>query len=106
MIALVEERLDVIREICGRYCVKRLEIFGSAADGTFDPEESDLDFLVEFQPVAGLGPWLSVYQDLKSDLEKVYGRKVDLVMEKALKNPYFIRRLNHSRQVIYERQDG
>lgn len=102
MITIVEEKLDAVRGLCAKRLVRRLEIFGSAVDGTFNPEESDLDFLVEFQPGADLGPWLSVYQDLKSDLETVFGRKVDLVMNKALKNPYFIRQVNQSRQVIYE----
>ncbi|MBI5427511.1 MAG: nucleotidyltransferase domain-containing protein [Nitrospinae bacterium] len=101
MITLVEEKLDAVRELCGKYRVRRLELFGSAVEGAFGPE-SDLDFLVEFQPGTNLGPWLSLYQDLQSDLEGIFGRKVDLVMEKALKNPYFIRRVNRSRQLIYE----
>ncbi len=102
MIGLVEEKLDAVRNLCGKYRVKRLELFGSAVEGDFTAE-SDLDFLVEFQPGTNLGPWLSLYQDLKSDLEGVLGRKVDLVMEKALRNPYFIRQVNRSRQLVYER---
>lgn len=102
MITLVKDKLGAVRELCLKYHVRRLEIFGSASDGTFDPAVSDVDLLVEFQPGADLGPWLSVYQELKSELERVFERKVDLVMGKALRNPYFIRQVNRSRQVIYE----
>ena len=102
MIAQVAEKMGVVKELCCKYHVKRLELFGSATNSDFS-DTSDLDFLVEFQPGTNLGPWLSLYQDLKSDLEGVLGRKVDLVMAKALKNPYFIRQVNRSRELIYER---
>ena len=48
MIALIAEKKDRIAEHCRRLNVKRLEVFGSAARGDFDPEKSDIDFLVEF----------------------------------------------------------
>ena len=53
MIDLIERRRSELEELCRRYHVKTLEVFGSAADGTFDAARSDLDFLVEFLP---LGP--------------------------------------------------
>lgn len=84
----------------------RLEVFGSAADASFDEERSDVDFLVEFEPDADLGPWLSRYFELQRELENVVGRPVDLVMAGAPKNPYFIREVNRTRKTLYASEDA
>ena len=52
MIPTVAEHSDELKPICLRYNVQRLDLFGSAATGEYHPEESDLDFVVEFQPTA------------------------------------------------------
>ena len=101
MIPLIEHHLDAIRALCREFEVSRLEIFGSAATDDFDPDRSDVDFLVEFAPETDLGPWMKRYFDLKERLEQLLGRPVDLVMVGALRNPYFIRSVNESRQVLY-----
>lgn len=101
MIALIEDRRHAIEELCRRYNVARLEVFGSAADGTFDPVCSDVDFLIEFRPGQDLGPWLAHYFDFKAELERMLGKKVDLIMPKAMKSPYFIREVNRTRQLLY-----
>ncbi|NWF56876.1 MAG: nucleotidyltransferase domain-containing protein [Syntrophaceae bacterium] len=80
----------------------RLEVFGSAVGDSFDPDKSDLDFLVEFQIGANLGPSMANYFDLKEQLENSLGCKVDLVMQSALKNPYFIKEVNRSKRLLYE----
>lgn len=79
-----------------------LEVFGSAADGTFRPESSDFDFLVEFFPL-GLGPreHYESYFGLCEDLEGLFARKVDLVEAGPMRNPYFERRVNESRKLVY-----
>ena len=87
MIPLIEEKLDAIKEICRRYGVARLEVFGSAADDSFDSASSDVDFLVAFEPDQDLGPWMAHYFDLQSELEELLDCSVDLVMLTALKNP-------------------
>jgi len=51
---IVERNLPALTELCRRFGVRRLDLFGSAATGHFDPARSDLDFLVEFEaPPAG-----------------------------------------------------
>jgi predicted nucleotidyltransferase len=100
MIALIEQNLPELAELCRRYQVKTLEIFGSAAQGTFDPERSDLDFLLEFLPEAA-GRSFDGYFDLKHSLEELFGRKVDLVMPSAIRNPYFRKAINQQRKVLY-----
>ena len=101
MIRLIEDKRDAIEALCRKYGVARLEVFGSAADDTFEPGRSDVDFLIEFLPGQDLGPWLSHYFDLKVELEQLLGHKVDLVMPAAMRNPYFIREANRTRVVLY-----
>ena len=101
MIPLIEDNRAAIEALCRRFHVERLEVFGSAAEGDFDPQRSDVDFLVEFRAGQDLGPWLSHYFEFKSDLERLLGRTVDLVMPKAMRNPYFIREVNRTRRVLY-----
>ena len=79
------------REAIGRACrahdVRRLRLFGSAASDRFRPEHSDVDILVDFTP--GTPDPFDAYFGLKEDLERILGRKVDLVMAEAMRNPHF-----------------
>ena len=101
MIGVIEECGEEIKEVCRRYGVSKLEVFGSAVDGEFEEDRSDVDFLVEFLPGQVLGPGLSHYFDLKVALERLLGRTVDLVMYGAMKNPHFIREVNRTRRTVY-----
>ena len=47
LLPLLIDRLEPLRHLCDRYGVDRLEVFGSAAKGLFDPASSDLDFIVQ-----------------------------------------------------------
>ena len=98
---IVEHRLDALAELCARYHVERLELFGSAAvaEGA-DISINDVDFLVEFIPSTP-EEHCDLYFGLLEQLKKLFDRKVDLVETRAMKNPYFIRRVNESRQLIY-----
>jgi predicted nucleotidyltransferase len=90
---------DTIAALCRRFGVRRLSVFGSAVTGSFDPERSDVDFLVEFDPDAeGL---FDSYFGLKEELEQLVGRPVDLVMAKSLENPYFAATVKRSRRDLY-----
>ena len=100
MIDLIDQHRAELEELCRLYRVKTLEVFGSAADGTFDPARSDLDFLVEFLPV-GPGQLFNFFFDLKDALQSLFGRKVDLVSPRAIRNPYFQKAVDLSRQVLY-----
>jgi predicted nucleotidyltransferase len=100
MTDLVEQRRPELIELCRRHHVKTLEIFGSAAAGSFNPLDSDLDFLVDFVPLPPSGH-SKAYFGLWFDLEDLFGRKVDLVETRAVANPYFLRSINESRRVLY-----
>lgn len=103
MASVLDSHLAEIRDLCRRYGVARLELFGSAASGAFDPQRSDLDFLVEFD--ADASGLFDRYFGLKESLEALYGRRVDLVTAGSLRNPYFIEAVNESRQLVYAAED-
>lgn len=88
----IAEKRDALADLCRRYGVERLEVFGSAARGTgFDRNRSDADFLVTFKPSTRND--LAAFADLKDALERLLGRPVDLVEREAVEaSRNFIRR--------------
>lgn len=102
MVPLIEQHLESIRALCREYGVARLEIFGSACTAEFDPERSDVDFLVEYPEGYDDGPWLGRLQELEAALSRLLGRKVDLVSTSALRNKWFRREAAKTRTVIYD----
>ncbi len=101
MIAAVEDKRAEIVDLCKRYGVERLDLFGSAAGYSFDPEASDLDFVVSFER-RDPPDLFRRYFGLEEDLESLFGREVDLVMEGALeKSPRFARNVERSRVPLY-----
>lgn len=101
MIALIAENREGIIQLCRRHRVRVLELFGSAADGSFQPESSDVDFLVEFESLQR-GEHYDCYFGLLEGLQDLLRRKVDLVDPDGMRNPYFIRRVNESRRPVYD----
>ena len=100
MVDIIEKHLSEIQQICLRFNVSKLELFGSALSENFSQTSSDIDFLVEFKPLKQ-GQYADVYFGLLETMKKLFGRDVDLVMTKAIKNPYFLQQINHKRQVLY-----
>ena len=98
--AQIESHRSELAEICARFAVRRLELFGSASTGAFDPARSDLDFLVEFDKTRRLGS-LEQYFGLKEALEHLFDRPVDIVEAGASTNRYFLESLNKSRRLLY-----
>ena len=98
---IIADNLETIRALAQEYGVLRLEVFGSVCTDEFDPETSDVDFLVEYPEDYEFGPWLGRYFDLKEALESLLGRPVDLVEIDAPKNTYFIQSMNETRQLLY-----
>lgn len=101
MIELIEVHRPQITALCREFGVTRLELFGSAATGDFDPERSDIDFLVEYPPNYDFGPWSARYFEFKDRLELLLGRNVDLVMTSAMRKPRFIESVNQTRRLLY-----
>lgn len=100
MLSLVGSKQDRLEALCRRFGVKRLELFGSASDGRFDGEGSDLDFLVVFDPSVA-DSRADRYFGLLEALESLFSRKVDLVELEAIRNPYFRESIERSRTLLY-----
>jgi len=101
MIPAIQDQADSIRSLCLNYGVRRLEVFGSAATSSKLPEDSDLDFLVEFQPNA-YAAYADTYFGLLEDLQQLFGRPVDLVVGSAVENPYFLQSIERTKTLVYE----
>ena len=97
---LIDQKRSDISRICRNHRIRRLEVFGSAARASdFDPASSDADFLVEFGPEATNR--LEGFLALKADLEMLLGRDVDLVEPGGIRNPYVLKGINSSRELVY-----
>jgi predicted nucleotidyltransferase len=101
MIEVLKNNREGLVRLCGQYSVKHLELFGSAlTEDGFDPQTSDIDFLVEFLPLEPAQHAKS-YFGLLEELQDMFGRNVDLVEVKAINNPYLLESINKSRSEIY-----
>jgi|SRR5665213_1575339 len=90
-----------IIELCLRFQVQKLEVFGSAARGKdFNPETSDFDLAVKFQPMTP-GEHFDAFFGLSEALEQLLGRKVDLVELHVARNQIFLKSVLEEKQVIY-----
>lgn len=98
------ELVDVnkIQDICKKHRVSSMYLFGSATGHLFT-QNSDIDLLVSFE-LFDLSEYFTNYISLKSALEKLIGRKVDLVEQQTLKNPILIRSINKNKELIYGRE--
>jgi predicted nucleotidyltransferase len=91
---------DALPALCRRFHVRQLYVFGSAADGRFDPARSDLDFLVAFEELPS-ATYADSYFGLRDGLVALFGRAVDLVTEPALENPYLRRQVEAGRLRLF-----
>ncbi len=97
---IIESHNAELADLCRRFHVRRLDLFGSATTDRFDPATSDLDFLVEYEPMV---PELLVdsYFGLLEALEALFQRSVDLVSARTIRNPYFAESVEATRQPVY-----
>ena len=100
MTPAVEEKTGKLQQLCNHYRVLRLDLFGSTATENYRENESDLDFLVEFQGLSS-GKYADAYFGLREDLELLFGHPVNLVVDSAIKNPFFRQRVEETRTLLY-----
>jgi len=100
MIELVERHRSAIESLCIKHGVRKLELFGSGAKGSFQAGESDLDFFVEF--IDYNSPDIADHWfGLQEDLEALLGAPVELVSLRTATNPYFLEVANRHRVTLY-----
>jgi predicted nucleotidyltransferase len=100
MDAIVEGKRAALAELCRRYGVERLYLFGSAASGR-STSSSDLDFLVELTDRQPSAAYAERYLGLAEDLERLFGRRIDLITEQSFRNPYLRREIESTRLLVY-----
>lgn len=98
----LEPHKDAIAELCRKHFVSELHVFGSVLGPSFNAN-SDIDFAVRFEGVPLL-EYFNNYMSLKEELELLLGRKVDLIEDKAVKNPVFRAILDREMRSLYERE--
>lgn len=97
---VLSQNIEQIKSLCQEQKVQKLYSFGSVNDASFNAA-SDLDFLVSFQKME-LTDYADHFFNLCEGLEEITGRKVDLITENSLQNPYFIESVEKTKQLLYE----
>lgn len=100
MQTIIHSKRAEIDDLCHRHHVKRMDLFGSAARGDFDPARSDLDFLVEFEAMPPV-QYADAYFSLKEALENLFGKPVDLITASSVVNPYLRDSIEKTRERLY-----
>ena len=100
MNSIITEKIPQVVMLCKKYHVATMHVFGSANTDTFN-ENSDIDFLISFLSDVRLEEYADNFFDLMFELDELFGRKVDLVSEKTLSNPYLISSIEQTKQLIY-----
>lgn len=96
---LIENNREAISRLCRLHSVRKLEVFGSILRDDFDPERSDVDVLVEFEPQAA-GSFTN-FLDLKESLEAIFGHSVDLMELHAIRNRRLRYYIEQSKSPVY-----
>ncbi|NOQ26466.1 MAG: nucleotidyltransferase [Bacteroidales bacterium] len=97
--SIIDRNIDKIRDLCNRHKVAQLFAFGSVLTDNFN-SDSDVDFVVDFSGVELLD-YADNYFDLKFSLENLLKRDVDLLENKAIRNPFLRKSIDNSKQLIY-----
>ncbi|MBX3071572.1 MAG: nucleotidyltransferase domain-containing protein [Thermomicrobiales bacterium] len=102
MIDLISDNRTELTRLCREFGVRKLEVFGSAATGEFNPESSDVDFLIEIEEGAR-SSFASMF-DFQHAAAELLGREVDVVINTRFRNPYFQEAVDESRELVWQHQ--
>lgn len=97
---IIEINKETLIELCRNYDVKTMYVFGSASTNDFH-ENSDIDILISFKKDISIERYTDNYFELNFKLEKLFNRKVDLITENSLSNPYFKESVEETKQLLY-----
>jgi predicted nucleotidyltransferase len=94
--------IEKLISLCNKYKVDRIFFFGSLVKGNFNSKTSDVDLIVEFENLSPIEKGESILK-LWTELEQLFGRKVDLITNLNIKNPYLKKEIDNSKYLIYDR---
>jgi hypothetical protein len=95
----IEDKIDQLKGLCKTYDVKKLYVFGSVCTDKFTAD-SDIDILISFKDIS-IEKYTDNYFELHYKLEELFGRKIDLLTENSLSNPYFIESIEETKKLLY-----
>lgn len=96
---IIEDKIEELKEICSTYDVKTMYVFGSVCTDRFN-ENSDIDILISFKDIS-IDKYTDNYFELHYRLEDLFNRKIDLITENSLSNPYLIESIEETKQLLY-----
>jgi len=96
---ILTDRVNDLKQLCETYKVRTMYVFGSVCTENFN-ENSDIDFLISFDNLS-IDQYTNNYFDLHYKLQDLFKRRIDLLTESSLTNPYFIKGVEQTKQLIY-----
>jgi len=96
---IIQDRIKELTDLCLKLDIKSMYVFGSACTARFN-DQSDIDFLISFKEIP-IETYTDNYFELHYRLEELFNRKVDLITENSLSNPYFIESVEETKQLLY-----
>jgi len=96
---ILTDKVNDLKKLCEIYKVRSMYVFGSVCTENFN-ENSDLDFLISFDNIS-IDQYTDNYFDLHYKLQNLFKRRIDLLTESSLSNPYFIKSVEQTKQLIY-----
>ena len=96
---VITDNIDKLKNLCEAHDIKEMFVFGSACTEKFS-DQSDIDILISFNDIS-IEKYTDNYFDLHDKLEELFKRKVDLMTENSLSNPYLIESIEETKQLLY-----
>jgi predicted nucleotidyltransferase len=96
---IITERIDELKRLCNTYEVKSMYVFGSVCTNHFS-EDSDIDILISFNEIS-IEQYTDNYFELHYKLQDLFKRKIDLLTDRSLSNPYFIKGIEQTKHLVY-----
>jgi uncharacterized protein len=96
---ILTDKINELKRLCELYNVRTMYAFGSVCTDKFN-NDSDIDFLISFDNLS-FDQYTDNYFDLHYKLQDLFERQIDLLTENSLSNPYFIKGIEQTKQLIY-----
>ena len=96
---VIKDKLKDLNDLCKKYDVRSMYIFGSACTDKFN-DNSDIDILISFKDIS-IEKYTDNYFELHYQLEKLFNRKIDLMTDRSTVNPYLIESIEKTMELIY-----
>jgi hypothetical protein len=96
---IIEKNIQLVKELCKRYDIKEMYLFGSICSDNFR-HDSDIDILISFKEIS-TEKYTDNYFELHYKLEELFKRKIDLITVNSLSNPYMIKSIEETKQLLY-----